>query len=77
MYHLPKIYDYNPDMKIVLILRDPIEYAVSRYIHLARKGQVSTAEITELLRQDSVLNLNWTTSPWWDGIDNLTSRVTC
>lgn len=52
----PKIYDYNPDMKIVLILRDPIEYAVSRYIHLARKGQVSTAEITELLRQDSVLN---------------------
>lgn len=50
-----KIYDYNPDMKIVLIFREPIEYAVSRYVHLARKGQVSTSDITELLQRDSVL----------------------
>jgi hypothetical protein len=43
-------------MKIVLILRDPIEYAVSRYLHLARKGQTSQSDISTLVREDNTLN---------------------
>ncbi|MDC1295325.1 sulfotransferase domain-containing protein [Myxococcota bacterium] len=31
---------YNPDLRLVLILRDPAEYMVSRYIHSRRKGEL-------------------------------------
>lgn len=50
-----KILAYNPRMRIVLILRDPVEYAVSRYLHLLRKGQVSAAEISQAVAHDDVL----------------------
>ena len=50
-----KILAYNPRMKIALILRDPVEYAVSRYLHLLRKGQVSAAEISDLVMNDDIL----------------------
>jgi hypothetical protein len=51
-----KMLAYNPCMKIALILRDPVEFAVSRYFHLLRKGQVSAAEISSLVMQDETLN---------------------
>jgi hypothetical protein len=50
-----KIFAYNPQMKIALILRDPIEYAVSRYLHLLRKGQVSPEELSNIVMHDDVL----------------------
>lgn len=50
-----KIHAYNPQMRIALILRDPVEYAVSRYLHMRRKGQLSPAEISDSVAQDSVL----------------------
>jgi hypothetical protein len=51
-----KLFAYNPRMKIALILRDPVEYAVSRYLHLLRKGQVSAAGISDVVVHDSILN---------------------
>ncbi len=50
-----KIFAYNPQMKIALILRDPVEYAVSRYLHLVRKGQVSPEDISNIVMHDSNL----------------------
>jgi hypothetical protein len=42
-------------MKIALILRDPIEYAVSRYLHLLRKGQASPEDISSIVMHDDIL----------------------
>lgn len=50
-----KIHAYNPEMKIALILRDPVEYTVSRYLHLLRKGQASPEDISGIVLHDSVL----------------------
>src|SRR5215208_6023553 len=50
-----KILEYNPEMKIALILRDPVEYAVSRFLHLQRKRQVSAAHIADTVTNDNVL----------------------
>lgn len=50
-----KIHAYNPQMRLALILRDPVEYAVSRYLHMRRKGQLSPAQISDSVTQDAVL----------------------
>ena len=50
-----KILAYNPRMRLVLILRDPVEYAVSRYLHMRRKGQISPAQVLDLVTTDNVL----------------------
>lgn len=51
-----KIFAYNPRMKVALILRDPVEYGVSRYLHLLRKGQLSAADISGVVMQDEILS---------------------
>lgn len=50
-----KILAYNPDMKIALILRDPVEYAVSRFLHMQRKRQLPAGPIADLVTNDDVL----------------------
>src|SRR5919112_4357571 len=50
-----KILEYNPQMKIALILRDPVDYAVSRFLHMQRKRQVSAAHIADTVKSDNVL----------------------
>lgn len=40
-----RIVQYNPKMKVVLILRDPASYLVSRYVHSFRKGEVAETDI--------------------------------
>ncbi|GAA0423594.1 hypothetical protein GCM10009133_35190 [Cocleimonas flava] len=44
-----KIFDYNPDMKILAIKREPKEYVVSRYIHAKRRGLLTEDTIYEAL----------------------------
>lgn len=39
-----KILDYNPKMLIVLILREPAAYLISRYTHSLRKGELHEAD---------------------------------
>jgi len=46
-----KIRQYNPAMKVALVLREPVDYAVSRYIQARRKGELSSDNIV-----DSMLN---------------------
>jgi hypothetical protein len=50
-----RIMAYNPQMKLVLVIRDPVEYAVSRYLHMQRKDQLSPARIPDLVANDGVL----------------------
>lgn len=50
-----KIFAYNPGMKIALILRDPVEYAVSRFLHMQRKRQLPAAPIADTVTNDAVL----------------------
>jgi hypothetical protein len=50
-----RIMAYNPQMKLVLVIRDPVEYAVSRYLHMQRKDQLPPARIPDLIASDGVL----------------------
>jgi len=37
---------YNPDMQVFVVLRDPVDRAFSNHLHEARKGHVSGANLT-------------------------------
>jgi hypothetical protein len=50
-----RIMAYNPQMRLVLVIRDPVEYAVSRYLHMQRKDQLAPARIPDLVANDGVL----------------------
>jgi hypothetical protein len=50
-----RIMAYNPRTRLVLVIRDPVEYAVSRYLHMQRKDQLSPAQIPDLVACDDVL----------------------
>lgn len=41
----------SPQTKIILILRNPINYLVSRYIHSKRKGEIEEITIPEAVRK--------------------------
>lgn len=49
-----RINRYAPSANVVLILRNPVDYLVSRYIHSARKGEISANTIVEAVE----------TTPW-------------
>jgi len=46
------IYDYNPEMKILVIRRDMYEYALSRFIHGKRKGLLSEDSLSKALAKN-------------------------
>lgn len=49
-----QISEYNATARVAIILRNPATWAVSRYIHAARKGEIGRqASIGEFLRYDS------------------------
>lgn len=45
---------YAPQVKLILILRDPVEYLVSRYTHSLRKGEIEDKDV-----QLAVKNNKW------------------
>lgn len=49
-----RINRYAPAAKVVLVLRNPVDYLVSRYIHSTRKGEISANSIAEAVE----------TTPW-------------
>jgi len=49
------IREYNSEMKIVLIFRDPAEYLISRHIHSYRKGEVTESHFADALNAHSWL----------------------
>lgn len=49
-----KIYKYNPCMKVILIIRDPVEFLVSRYNHSYRKGELHQVNV-----RTALLENNW------------------
>lgn len=50
-----KMLRHNPDMRVVLILREPVEYAVSRYVHAVRKGEICRQDIGEAVIGEALL----------------------
>lgn len=58
------IFNYNPDMKILAIKREPQEYVISRYIHAKRRGFISENTILDALtnhqwfREELMFNKN-------------------
>ena len=60
MYHTSaaeRIYHYNPDVKLIAILRQPAERLYSRFLHLARENELPSENFSDCLDKDSI----W----WW------------
>ena len=59
MYHAgapQRIKHYNPDMKLIAILRQPAGRLYSRYMHLARENRVPTESFNDCLNKSTL---------WW------------
>ena len=50
-----KILRYKPEMRVALILREPVEYAVSRFVHSVRKGEIAPRNIAEAVVEEELL----------------------
>lgn len=51
-----RIKHYNPDMKLIAVLRQPAGRLYSRYLHLARENRVPTEALTDCMDKNSI---------WW------------
>lgn len=50
-----RVHSYDPQMRVALVLREPIDFAVSRYVHGCRKGDIDARGIVDAIRSDAVL----------------------
>jgi len=56
-YAIDRIYNYNPDMKLILLVREPIARAYSQYnVYLKRDGLLGYQEVTKEFRYEVFLN---------------------
>jgi hypothetical protein len=61
MTNLPKlIHDWNPDIKLIFILRDPIERAISNYIYTGNQTSRVAETQTVQFPMDSWFEAEWT-----------------
>lgn len=51
-----RIKEYNPDMKILVLLRDPVKRAVSHYYHSVRKGHERLSMLEAFQKEEERLN---------------------
>ena len=51
-----RIYQSNPDFKIIALLRDPVDRAISHYFHSKKMGQETLSIEAALLKEDERLN---------------------
>jgi hypothetical protein len=59
MYHstaAERIHHYNPDMKLIAVLRQPAGRLYSRYLHLARENRTPSNDFADCLDKESI---------WW------------
>lgn len=47
------IYEYNPDMKIIYMIRNPIDRIKSQYIHMYKRGHETTKDMNEAIQNNS------------------------
>ncbi|MGO1118056.1 sulfotransferase family protein [Rhodovibrionaceae bacterium A322] len=45
-----RLYRYNPDLRLLAVLRDPVDRALSSYLHFLRQGQISPLHPEQGLR---------------------------
>jgi hypothetical protein len=63
MYHPEapaRIKYYNPDMKLIAVLRQPAGRLYSRYLHLARENRLPTPDFSDCLNKNTI---------WWQRND--------
>jgi hypothetical protein len=59
LYHstaAERIYHYNPDMKLIAVLRQPAGRLYSRFMHLARENRTPTESFADCMNRDTI---------WW------------
>lgn len=57
------IYEFNPNMKIIAILRDPVERAYSDYLYVQKEGGETTGHFLEALEEEAMGKRK----DWWHG----------
>lgn len=55
-YNLERIHQHNPDMKIVILLRDPIKRCISNYWHNVRIGEESRTIDQAILEEEKYIS---------------------
>ena len=50
------IYEYNPDMKFIYLIRNPIERIISQYMHSFERGYINTSIEEAILNHPPLLN---------------------
>lgn len=55
-----RIKHYIPDVKLIVILRQPVERLYSRYLHLARDNRLPTKKFSDVLDKNTI---------WWERND--------
>jgi glycosyltransferase involved in cell wall biosynthesis len=53
------LHAHNPEMKIVVVLRDPVQRAFSNYLHLVRDGRERLPFFEALSEEERRKRLNW------------------
>lgn len=46
------IYEYNPNMKVIYVMRHPIDRIISQYIHLYNRGYENSKDLDALIRSN-------------------------
>ena len=54
-----KIADYDPDSRIIIVLRNPVERAFSHYKHLLRDGRETVSFAEALNREEDRISKGW------------------
>ena len=66
-FHSPiapgRIHAHNPDARLVVILRHPVDRAYSHYMMMLKYGSVPYRPFDEMFRKTILNNPNWTTEP--------------
>ena len=50
------IYNYNPEMKFIYLIRNPIERAISQYMHLYERGYLNSSIEDALINEPWIIN---------------------
>jgi len=72
---LQNLYCANPEVKIILILRDPVERAVSAYRHLKRDGYESLDFTQALACEGKRIRMHWGPLYWYRGLSDYLPQI--
>ena len=72
---LRNLYNANPEIKLILVLRDPIERAISAYRHLRRDGYETLDFAKALSAEEDRIRMDWGPLYWYRKLSDYQPQV--